>query len=194
MKTAIQFGTYKGNDDFYEEIKDQEFDLIVLIEPQTEYNDKIKECYKDLDGWVLENIAIDPDPSKDFLELWICHCLTSQDIKHILKHHPSQRVEFEGEQRKVPCLSPTQLFEKYNLTTIDFLSIDTEGMDETIINSLDFDRFKIKKIDYERSHIDDSRVEEFLKSKGYIISRATPSDALHPNHADANTIATLNNV
>ena len=65
------------------------------------------------------------------------------------------------------CLSPNQLFEKYNLSLIDLLYVDVEGLDEIVIHSIGFDRYEIKKLVYEHLHINNKRTKDFLRNKGY---------------------------
>ena len=43
----------------------------------------------------------------------------------------------------------SDLCEKYSITEIDYLQTDTEGFDSQIILSVDFDKVKIKKLQYE---------------------------------------------
>jgi hypothetical protein len=48
----VQIGAYEGNDDLTKIIKSVESSnifKIILVEPQKEFNDKLKECYKDYD-------------------------------------------------------------------------------------------------------------------------------------------------
>ena len=62
-----------------------------------------------------------------------------------------------------------KLFDKYNVTDIDLLAVDTEGMDDTILKSIDYSRFNIKKIIFENLHIKDQNIYTFLESSGYNI-------------------------
>jgi hypothetical protein len=54
----------------------------------------------------------------------------------------------------VDCLTINQLFEKYNIDTLDYLHVDTEGLDVHIISSIDFNKFKINNIIFEIIHAD----------------------------------------
>jgi hypothetical protein len=46
------------------------------------------------------------------------------------------------------------IMEKYNLTDLDYLFIDTEGLDIHIIASIDFQKYNIKNIIFEQMHAD----------------------------------------
>jgi hypothetical protein len=63
------------------------------------------------------------------------------------------------------------LFNKYNLTNIDILYIDAEGLDDLLIQSIDFNLFNINEIYFEHIHINESDLTNFLKLKGYTITR-----------------------
>jgi hypothetical protein len=46
------------------------------------------------------------------------------------------------------------IMEKYSLINLDYLFIDTEGLDTYIINSIDFKKYNIKNISFESKHTD----------------------------------------
>ena len=48
------------------------------------------------------------------------------------------------------------LVEKYNISEIEYLFIDTEGYDYQIIKSIDFNKTKINKVKFEYKHLDDT--------------------------------------
>lgn len=53
-----------------------------------------------------------------------------------------------------------------NIKHIDYLSIDTEGSEEEIIRSIDFDQIIIDVIDVENNY-GNLRIRQYLESKGY---------------------------
>jgi FkbM family methyltransferase len=59
-----------------------------------------------------------------------------------------------------------EILEENKMYEIDFMSVDTEGSEFKIIKAIDFNRFKIKIIITENGN-NDSRVQEFLKSKEF---------------------------
>ena len=45
--------------------------------------------------------------------------------------------------RKIPTQTISQLFEENNVTEVDFLKIDCEGLDKSIIKTINFEKYKI---------------------------------------------------
>jgi hypothetical protein len=162
-----------GNDDLTTLIGNNQPELLVLVEPMSIHNDKIKKCYEWVNNLNLENIAISLDDSKEMSFYYHendgpLYEVASNNINHILKHGYSM----EGvKELNVNCLSINNLFKKYNLVDIDILFIDTEGIDDLIIKSIDFDTFKITEIYFENLHLTQNDIYSFLKNKGYSITK-----------------------
>lgn len=180
----FQLGVCQSNDDVYQYIRDNKIspDLLVLIEPMTVHNENIWEVYKgldciDLDNVKLENIAITTQPTGDVSFYYhpndfgnpstpASFEVASTDPMHLVKHgyNYNELVEL-----KVPSMTMDKLFDKYNVTDIDLLAVDTEGMDDTILKSIDYDKFNIKTIIFENLHIKDQNIYSFLESSGFNI-------------------------
>ena len=54
--------------------------------------------------------------------------------------------------QKFPAININDLFEEYGLNTIDRLYIDVEGYDVDIVNSIDFDKYKVNRLRFEATH------------------------------------------
>lgn len=180
----FQLGVCQSNDDVYEYIRDNKLnpDLLVLIEPMTVHNENIWEVYKgldciDLDNVKLENVAITTQPTGDVSFYYhpndfgnpatsASFEVASTDPMHLVKHgyKTNELVEL-----KVTSTTIDRLFDKYNVTDIDLLAVDTEGMDDTILKSIDYNKFNIKTIIFENLHIRDQNIYSFLESCGYNI-------------------------
>jgi hypothetical protein len=169
----VQLGVCVGNDDLTTLIGNNQPELLVLVEPMSIHNDKIKKCYEWVNNLNLENIAISLDDSKEMSFYYHendgpLYEVASNNINHILKHGYSM----EGvKELNVNCLSINNLFKKYNLVDIDILFIDTEGIDDLIIKSIDFDTFKITEIYFENLHLTQNDIYSFLENKGYSITK-----------------------
>jgi len=71
------------------------------------------------------------------------------------------------------------ILNKYNApTTIDYMSLDTEGSELEILKGLDLDKYKIRYINIEHNHIEPRRSEmrKLLESKGYTYYRENEFD------------------
>ena len=55
---------------------------------------------------------------------------------------------------------------KFDVKTIDYLSIDIEGGEFEILKTIDFKNFSIKIITVENNY-DDKRINDYMISKGY---------------------------
>lgn len=155
MKTFVQIGTHTGDDEFNELVRKENPDLVVLVEPNSELIDQIIENYSYiLDKVKIENIAINtksgpcevvipknplPLPDGNYCELGTAHysLLPMDDWGDDFK-----TIQVNG-------MTFSDLCEKYSITEIDYLQTDTEGFDSQIILSVDFDKVKIKKLQYE---------------------------------------------
>lgn len=148
----VQIGTCEGNDDLSTLIDQNEPDLLVLVEPLHIHNEKILKCYGWINNLILENIAI-TDEEKDTLDFFYhendgpAYHVASTNINHILKHG----YNIDGIQKiTVNCMTINQLFDKHNLININILFIDAEGIDDKIIKSIDFNRYSIDSIYFEK--------------------------------------------
>jgi FkbM family methyltransferase len=82
---------------------------------------------------------------------------------------------------EVQCYLLNELLELHQLYQIDYLSLDIEGGELSVLQSIDYDRFKISIIDVENNYTNyDFR--RFLKTKGFILVRVIDADEiyLHP--------------
>jgi len=89
------------------------------------------------------------------------------DAEHIerINKEVVNHAECSVEDIPVECKRLDNLLNKYSVIEIDYLSIDTEGAEYEILQSLDFDRLNIRLISVERNK--NSQVRNLLNSKGY---------------------------
>lgn len=166
----IQIGAHKGNDDMTNIIKNYEnIELIILVEPQSQYNDSLIDCYKDY-NIKIENLVVVDNPEINKVTFFTCVDekdteISSLDVNHLLKHDKPNYIK-----NNFDCITVNNLLDKYNITELDILFIDTEGFDDKIIMSIDYEKFNIKSIFYENLHIENNPLIEFLNNKNYIVS------------------------
>jgi FkbM family methyltransferase len=169
----VQIGTCVANDDLTQIVKESQPELLVLIEPMSIHNQKINECYLGINNVFLENIAITVDETQEISFYYHkddgpMYEVATTDINHIFKHgYGSEGIV----ELKVKCLTINNIFEKYNLSKIDILFIDSEGLDDKIIKSIDFKKYEIPKIFFENLHIKDNDIYNFLIGLGYKITK-----------------------
>ena len=68
----------------------------------------------------------------------------------------------------VDCFTLQNLFDKHNITHIDFLSIDIEGGEEAAIQSIDFAKVTIDIIVVE-NNFNEQHLRNYLETKGYVL-------------------------
>lgn len=169
----------KTNDPLYDYVK--KFDLSgVLVEPQKEAYDKLKENYNDVDGLDFANIALSfEDGYKklykpiDNLNMSGLASFEKSQVEKGIKRNSNKRfkdIDNYIETREVRTLCFETFIQEYNIEKIDLLQIDVEGFDFEIIKMIDFDKFSPDIINYENKNLtedDRKSCERFLEKKGY---------------------------
>lgn len=59
--------------------------------------------------------------------------------------------------------------DKYNITNIDFLKIDTEGHDLIVLESIDLKKINVKMIKIEHQHTDGEKMKKYLEDLNYLV-------------------------
>jgi FkbM family methyltransferase len=169
----VQIGAFQGDDDLTRIIKNletTEISKIILVEPQKEFNDKLKECYKDY-NFVIENVVITPNENETKVKFYHCEEEKNKEISSISKEHLFKHNQMNFIESELDCVTINNLLINHGISILDILFIDAEGMDEKIIKSIDFSKFYIKKIYYENLHINNEELIGFLQSKNYHINK-----------------------
>lgn len=176
---TIQIGANRGNDHFTDITKNKDITTLILVEPFSCHNNSLEECYKHIKNKYIENIIITDDNlaetktiyyhEQDGLEYGNALELASLNKQHCFNIRGYYEESGLKELQR-PNITINNLFNKYNLKTIDILAIDTEGYDSNIIQSIDFQKFTIKEIYYENIHVDAQQLRSFLREKNYTIT------------------------
>jgi FkbM family methyltransferase len=176
---VVQIGANRGNDDFTEIIKNKYIEKLILVEPLDIHNEKLNECYKHITNKHIENIIITDDENINKSKIYF-HKLdgieygNNFELASLNKQHSlnirSHYNENDLIEKELKSLTLNKLFEKYDLFKIDLLFIDTEGYDEKILKSIDFNRFDIEEIYYENLHCDINSLRTFLEKKNYKVT------------------------
>lgn len=156
----------------------------VMIEPQPKIFGKLKTNYEklDLDGILLENIAIDHDSGfRDLYtvenpsnpdDLW-AHAAASFDRSHIEKMLSQDSLNASGgciEKVAVRCENFEFILDKYEISELDLLQIDVEGYDFELLKIFPFARVTPRINHFEHLHLNETDRNaslKFLHNLGY---------------------------
>jgi len=78
----------------------------------------------------------------------------------------------------VRCYEVNALIRRHGLTSVDFLSIDTEGGEAELLAAIDLDRFRVRAIAIENNYAD-RRIERALDARGYDFAAWMGSDEIY---------------
>ena len=149
----IQIGANNGKDHVFDFIEKNQnsIELAVLVEPIPFIIDELKSQYKNINNIIVENIAITQDEDLNSMDLYYLkdsnYEVSSFNKYHVINHKPNGST-YELDSLSVPCMTINKLMEKHNIQNLDYLFIDTEGLDVHIIASLDFNKYKVKYITF----------------------------------------------
>lgn len=154
MKNYIQIGANVGRDDFQKLVENiSEEIMVVLIEPNIDLLDELNNNYETLKKRhriVILSYAISPiSGDVDFY--------LRTDIKQFGGSSLINRKSYPlDKMRNVTGKTLNDLCDELLITEIECLSIDTEGLDYEILNSIDFSELKINTIFCEKwNHMND---------------------------------------
>ncbi len=168
----VQIGACAGGDEVFDFVKDKEVEFGLLVEPIPDFKDRLLECYKDVKNIHLEQSAVVPEGVIDEAVTlhWTekHHGVGSVFKQHVVNHGYGDE---DIKTVDVPTIGINSLLEKYNITDIDYLFIDVEGLDAHNLLSLDLNKFNIDVISYEHYHIRQQEMQliEHFWNHGYAI-------------------------
>ena len=102
----------------------------------------------------------DPNIDRDYLGMASLH--SNSKLNHSFYQDMIEEIE-------VGCITFEFLMEQLNITEVDYLKIDTEGLDYDILNSIDFNKFNIKAIRAEHQHVNLSLLVDLLEKNNYLV-------------------------
>jgi hypothetical protein len=185
----VQIGTNRAFDDLSEYLitNYETLDFGLFVEPNILHIDSIRECYGKYNNINIENIAIrTPLQKNNILEIYYhtndypYYQLASCNVEHIKNHlwcpHLWRNGEGEIKSFTVPCMTLEELFSKYEIEELDWLCLDIEGIDAEILLTFDWQKYKIKRIEFEHLHLGyyEKAILNMMVGMGY-----TKVDSLH---------------
>jgi FkbM family methyltransferase len=160
-KPFVQIGANVGADKFFELCINNSPSFIILVEPSVSNAAALQACYKGFKCPVhIEHVAITDDKNIHHINMY---SPTSSNA-----HYSIQPMK-NWSKSSVYSVSATtlqNLFNKYSITEVGLLFIDTEGNDARIINSINFKTFTIDNIIYENWGFDQSAFENYSVLNG----------------------------
>lgn len=185
---VVQIGSNKSYDDLsnyllsnYENI---EFGL--FVEPNSFHIESIKECYQKYDNAIIENIAIKtPNYKENQIEIYYHTSDPDYQISSCKIDHIEGALEWSKNNNKylhdmfkdgeiksflVDCITLDELFEKYKIKELDWLCLDIEGLDAEILLTFDFQKYKIRRIEFEHLHLGyyKNSIKNMMLGMGYV--------------------------
>lgn len=153
----IQVGCHTGEDHAYHILNNCINATIVLIDANPYSLEICQSKYKHIaenNNTHFLNYAITPSSSSGTIKFYIpnddkisAHCSVSTEFLQKHNHETWQEID-------VPCKTLDDIISDFRLSTIDYLLIDAEGLDASIILSLDLNKTDIKHIIFEHTHTD----------------------------------------
>lgn len=129
---------------------------VFIIEANSIHINNLKKFYQKNTNVKIFNLAIIPDDiylkKMDFFysqENFPNYQIYSNSKSFVKKHFPDVKIE----KKSVKCLRISEFFNKNKIDKIDYLSLDIEGMDYSVLMKLDLKKFKIKNISFEHLHL-----------------------------------------
>ena len=176
MSIYIQIGTNDGNDLFREKVIRENPDLVILIEPNSTLIPIIHENYKNLKSKIVVLNSAVYYESGQMIELYVPakngQLGTMAENGHTYTHVNFSIVPMNdwGEKSDMAkilanTISWDDLCDTYQIKKIDYLQIDTEGFDSEIINMIDFDKYDIRCLRFEKWFFDSDCFQKYHNDK-----------------------------
>lgn len=153
----------------------------ICVEPQKKMFEQLA---KNRSCICIEGCIFTSSGTKDFLQVngpsdMLSGLLETYDPRHL------DRAKKEVAQRggsleilHIEAYTFNDICKKYGIDHVDFLSIDTEGSEELIIKSIDFDTIDITVLAVENNYRD-NHVKEHLVARGYKLDRVLGGDEIY---------------
>lgn len=157
MKVYVEIGANIGKDDFQKLIESlTERSRVILIEPNFELLDKLHDNYDMLK--IQHEIIICPYGIA--LTNGTANIYLYPERRHSSLMNRRHNIPEGVTIRKADTMTFNALCDKFSITKIEYLSIDAEGLDYEILNSIDLSKVDIKTIVFEKWNIDNDDLNE----------------------------------
>ena len=158
-ENIIQIGCNVGNDHVLEYVKKNKKDIdnLILVDANYKCIEECKKNYSFFKNIKTFNCAIVSE-NYSKVDLFIPNNSEVSQQSSIIEDHVLNHFRCIGcdshNKIEVDALNINDFLKKLNLTSIDRLYIDIEGMDADVVSSIDYKKFKIKYLEFEHFHSD----------------------------------------
>ena len=129
---------------------------VLIVEANSIHINNLKKLYQKNVNVKIFNLAIIPD-NIDLKIMDFFYCLEdfpnyqifSNSKSFVKKHFTNGKIE----KKSVECKRISEFFDQNNIDKIDYLSIDIEGMDYSVLINLDLKKIEIENISFEHLHL-----------------------------------------
>jgi len=164
LKRYVQIGANVGQDDFFRKLQGiEEPGTVHLIEPNTTLHSQLLRCYSAITQHTvhIHGFGISPTAGEQTLYLY-----NNSGLSSLLDRRSHQYLAGE---MLVSCITFNEFCRQHGIGDIEHLSIDTEGLDYEILNSIDLEAVDIKEIVFEAwPHIADDLNGRYLTGEAYL--------------------------
>jgi hypothetical protein len=159
-KVFFQIGTNDGNDLFRELVIKNTPDCVILVEPNKMLIDEIKKNYNNIQNVYIYSNAIYYNDD-EIIDLYIPakNAIVGSRADNGLVYGNAHfsllpMNDWGNKEDMVKITTESITFDKicriHSISNIEYLQIDTEGFDSEIIQMIDFSKYKINKIRFEK--------------------------------------------
>lgn len=178
--SVVQIGTNRANDSLSDHLLSsyEELDFGLFVEPNIMHKESITKCYDKYKNAHVEMVAVKPPSIKENRLNMYIHSkngpgyeIASFSREHIEKHEAFVEHLKGGtiDTFEVEAITLDDLFIKYNITDLDWLLLDVEGIDAEIIETFDWKKYNIRRVEFEHLHLGDRAkpIRDMFHSLGY---------------------------
>lgn len=191
----VQLGAYIGdtnNDPIFKAVSGPKAksggSTVLLVEPVREYFEKLVGNYRHLPGVIFENVAVADrsgpasifrlavNPEDHGYPEWLSQLssLKESRMREMWEQYEAkpEYQEFYLKHRieePVTCVTFEELMSRHGLERVDLLQIDVEGFEYEILKTIDFTKFPIRFLNYERVLLGEnqSKTLELMRASGF---------------------------
>ena len=149
----------------------------IMVEPVKEYMDKLpKRNNIHYENIAISNIKenvdvhyINPEEIKNDSDLWMKGIGSINGDSGPLSFNKHIDTFKNCKKINVTTMTLNELCEKYNVTEIDLLKIDTEGHDFIVLSTIDLNKINVRTIKIEHKHLNAQLIIDHLENHNYIV-------------------------